>query len=376
MSHLYFSNTYTQARKRFKDRAAKVGATITSYRINSSYGDDYTIDVVILGKDNAPTLVISSGVHGVEGFFGSAVQLALFERIHEGILSSGIRFVFIHAVNPFGFSHLRRVNEDNIDLNRNFLKQEETYKGAPEGYHKLNRLLNPKSPPSYLEPFNLIAAYHILKKGWQSRKPSESINIKKIWGKGKKFIKQAVAAGQYEYPDGLFYGGKGPSQSMKIVQEHCEKWIGSSQSIVHVDFHTGLGQFGNYKLLVNEKANSPHFTWYYDNFGPEFVESMARSTIAYQGKGLFGTWMQNHFKSKAYRFFVAEFGTYKDIKILKTLRKENRAHHYSAMDSSDYKLSRKKLKEVFCPPNISWRNKVIKSGLDIIDQAAKGLKNA
>jgi hypothetical protein len=33
--------------------------------------------------------------------------------------------VFVHALNPFGFKHHRRVNEDNVDLNRNFLTAEE-----------------------------------------------------------------------------------------------------------------------------------------------------------------------------------------------------------------------------------------------------------
>src|SRR3546814_14782870 len=29
--------------------------------------------------------------------------------------------LFIHAVNPFGFAHMLRVNENNVDLNRNFV---------------------------------------------------------------------------------------------------------------------------------------------------------------------------------------------------------------------------------------------------------------
>jgi predicted deacylase len=28
--------------------------------------------------------------------------------------------ILIHALNPYGFAWLRRVNEDNVDLNRNF----------------------------------------------------------------------------------------------------------------------------------------------------------------------------------------------------------------------------------------------------------------
>lgn len=33
--------------------------------------------------------------------------------------------MFIHALNPYGFATNRRVNEDNIDINRNLLDQEQ-----------------------------------------------------------------------------------------------------------------------------------------------------------------------------------------------------------------------------------------------------------
>ena len=34
---------------------------------------------------------------------------------------AGVALVLVHAVNPHGFSHLHRTNEDNIDLNRNHI---------------------------------------------------------------------------------------------------------------------------------------------------------------------------------------------------------------------------------------------------------------
>ena len=33
----------------------------------------------------------------------------------------GLRQVFVHALNPYGFAWDRRVTEDNVDLNRNFV---------------------------------------------------------------------------------------------------------------------------------------------------------------------------------------------------------------------------------------------------------------
>ena len=109
---------------------------------------------------------MSSGVHGVEGFFGSAVQLAWLSRQAAGERPPNDgAVVLIHAVNPYGFAKLRRTNEDNVDLNRNYLDTDDAYAGAPDGYEALNRFLNPASPPSSLDPFRLKALWHIRRLG-------------------------------------------------------------------------------------------------------------------------------------------------------------------------------------------------------------------
>jgi hypothetical protein len=34
--------------------------------------------------------------------------------------AQGVAVLYIHALNPYGFSHIRRVTQENVDLNRNF----------------------------------------------------------------------------------------------------------------------------------------------------------------------------------------------------------------------------------------------------------------
>ena len=78
MSVTYFSNSYAEARDRFRRAATAVGASVTSHEVNAECrGDELAIDVATVGEDGDPAVVTSSGVHGVEGFMGSAVQLAL-----------------------------------------------------------------------------------------------------------------------------------------------------------------------------------------------------------------------------------------------------------------------------------------------------------
>jgi hypothetical protein len=355
LSESHFSPTYAEARRRFKDAAEAAGATIRSYHVDVECEEELAIDVATLGADNAPTVITSSGVHGVEGFFGSAVQHALLGLLSQSRAEPNIRHVLIHGINPFGFSRLRRVNEDNVDLNRNFLENAGDYKGAPDGYTGLNEFLNPESSPPRFEPFKLKAI-------WKS------------WRYGMQALKQSVAGGQYEYPRGLFFGGKGQCKATRIVCENCDTWIGSSEKIVHIDFHSGLGPFGTYKLLLAEGEESQSYSWYTNAFGTDCVELRdAPEGTAYTVSGLLGEWMQNHFESRDYRHVSAEFGTYDVIRVLRAMRAENRAHHYSADTSAIYKSAKAEFLECFCPIDVSWRKQAIESGLKIITQGERAL---
>lgn len=226
-SELYSPN-YAAARRRFRDLALAANARIEQHPINilgREHGS-LTIDVAIIGCDEPSwSVVLSSGIHGIEGFFGSALQCTWLEQLTtKGITLENGNIVLIHAVNPYGFESLRRTNEHNVDLNRNFLMSHEDYHGAPNGYETLNGFLNPSSPPSSFEPF-------LLKALW------------KLWRMGLPALKNSIAGGQYEFPRGLFFGGHGREQSTVIIQDGIERWIVGARDIVHLDFHSGLGQY-------------------------------------------------------------------------------------------------------------------------------------
>ena len=233
----YFSVNYEQARARFKELSKKHQGQLWSYPINqqSPNGDELSIDVARFGSaQSRRCLVLSSGTHGVEGFFGSAVQLALIETLLTNLLKKHeIAIVLIHAVNPYGFAHLRRVNEDNIDLNRNFMTEEDSYEGVDPQYGEMDPLLNPKTPPIDNEFFVLKAILKIIKHGFSA-------------------LKNSVAQGQYEYEKGLFFGGKEGSVSKSIITQYLPEWIQGSRQVIHLDFHTGLGKWSSYVLAASQ----------------------------------------------------------------------------------------------------------------------------
>src|SRR5207237_9702914 len=120
--------------------------------------------------------------------FGSGVQLGVVVEWAKPGPPPGRRVVLLHAVNPYGYAHLRRFDETNVDPNRNFLLPGREYAGCPPVYAKLDPVLNPPRPPSRWESFTLTALPAILRYGYGT-------------------LKQAIAGGQHESPKRLVYGG-------------------------------------------------------------------------------------------------------------------------------------------------------------------------
>ena len=123
----HFAQSYAEARDKFLAAGAARGARMfrdVHPSVRGAQGEELSIDLAQIGDDKAPALfLLSSGTHGVEGFCGSGCQVAL---LHDGafvaaVERSGVCVLMLHALNPYGFSHLQRTNEDNADLNRNFV---------------------------------------------------------------------------------------------------------------------------------------------------------------------------------------------------------------------------------------------------------------
>ncbi len=351
-----FSPDWVAARGRFVSSAIAAGATIETHAFEGVAPDDtpLSIDVARVGPAEAErVVVVSSGLHGVEGFLGSAVQAALLELVLPGTaLPDGVAVVLIHALNPYGFAHLRRFDHENIDLNRNFLLPGEPYAGAPEGYAALDGLLNPDSPPTALDPFLLRAAVEIVRHGMPA-------------------LKDAVAGGQYEFPKGLFFGGSGPSVTQRWLAAHLPGWVSGAARVLHVDVHTGLGQAG-YKLLVDHEDGSPGAAQLAEWFGGDVVQPWRNDGVTYTIRGGLGTWCKATMGSH-YDVVALEYATVHILRVIAALRAENRAHHFGQPSDGATERAKRELREVFAPSDRAWRDRAVADAVRVVEQAISAL---
>ena len=135
----YFSTTYAEARIKFLETCAALGLAVEHHihPERGCEGEELATDVARFGPDNASHVLFTmSATHGVEGFCGSGAQIGALRFGLYNDLPDGIAVVLIHAINTFGFSWLRRVTHENVDLNRNHLDHTAPYP-VNEGYELL-----------------------------------------------------------------------------------------------------------------------------------------------------------------------------------------------------------------------------------------------
>ncbi|OGR86525.1 MAG: hypothetical protein A3J74_03005 [Elusimicrobia bacterium RIFCSPHIGHO2_02_FULL_57_9] len=353
-----FSPDYVTARTQFREAVKRLGWIAHQYPIAGigPRGEDLSIDVAASAPPaTQPVLIISSGLHGVEGFLGSAVQLALLERWkRQKRLPEGLRCVLLHALNPHGFSWSRRSDADNIDLNRNFLLNGMEYNGDCEAYARFDGFLNPQHPPSRWDMFYLKASWLVARYGLPA-------------------LKQALVTGQHDFTKGLFFAGKGPSQTKTILQEHMKSWIGSATTVVHLDFHAGLGAWGTYKLIIDYPLSSGQQDRLTRWFGAQAWEESDAKRISYQPRGSLGHWCTAQNFAPEYLFAAVEFGTYSNIPVIAGLRAENQAHQWGRPDDPRTTRAKKQLRELFSPVSEEWRSRALAQSFDLVEKAIDGV---
>lgn len=353
----YFSPDYTTARERFRAAARQAEATLHAIDLdaNGPTGEALTIDIAWLGNTAARRVVLhTSGLHGVEAFAGSAVQLALLEEPPQ--LPDDGALVLVHVLNPFGMAWLRRANENNVDLNRNFLEDGEAWSGAPEIYARIDRVLNPRSAPSR-DFFYLRALLQTLRHGFGP-------------------LKQAVAQGQYEFPRGLFFGGQRLEQGPQCYLAWLARHLTNVRYVFALDVHTGLGPWAEDTLLLEAGAGATPKAELDHALGRELIDVTANPQVAYRIRGGMGARLPRILQDVAFDFVLQELGTYPPLTVFHALREENRWHYYGA-GGLDHP-AKKRLLECLCPAAPAWRNAAIARGLGIARAAAAllGARNA
>jgi Protein of unknown function (DUF2817) len=353
----HFSTSYREARGKFLAAAAERGLTVDSHvhpTKKGAQGEELAMDTVRLGAGKASSLVIvSSGVHGVEGFCGSGCQIALLhdQELLGRFEKAGLALLLVHAVNPYGFSHLRRVNEDNIDLNRNFLDYSQPLP-VNLGYPAAHRLVLPEHwPPSANEAKALATAM----------------------AEGGRSFQNAVSTGQTSHPDGLFYAGRAPAWSNTTLREVLRKHASTCAQLAWIDIHTGLGPTGHGEKIFGGRHDAEELARARACWGADVFSTFAGDSYSESVRGGAATSRYEECRNAQSMALGLEFGTLSFMTVMNALRGDHWLNNHPEAPEALRKGIKQALLEAFYVNSPEWRGMVCAQTRVVVLQALSAL---
>ena len=352
-----FSGDYREARTRFREQAAAAKGALDSVTnpVLGPDGGDLTADIAWFGPRAADrVLVMVSGTHGVEGFCGSGAQSHWLARGEAARLGSGVAVLMIHAINPYGFAWLRRVTEDNVDLNRNWID----FTAAPPRNPGYDALSDAVCPAEWTDEAQARSAEQIAAFAKQH---------------GPAALQQAVSGGQYRHPFGIFFGGTAPTWSRRTQTAIFADYLAHAGRVAIIDYHTGLGPWGYGEQIVTDTTGSPGFararSWY---GGAITSPSSGSSTSAdISGDGLAAAPRLLHHAEVT--GVALEFGTQDLMKVLLAVRADAWLHAYGDLGSPQGRAIKTQMRDAFYGDADDWKGMVAGQSLIAIRQALTGL---
>lgn len=349
---------YRASRETFHKLAEHLGVTPRCFLHNEEGGGDIELstDVAYLGPEKAQTLVIiASGTHGVEGYAGAVCQFRFMETYPDRFAHRETAWLLVHAVNPWGFLHDRRVTQEGVDLNRNFVDfpVSQCMSDRYGAYHDL-----------------LVTDFRPLPQGWWNALRLLALGLTRAQ---RQALQAAITTGQYRYPEGLFFGGTAPTVSRKVWEDILRTYTGSRQRLFLLDIHTGLGKRGEGELISELPPSSPDFLQLTRWFGDTLRSTVNGSSVSMTATGSLIRRFCCAGGGKRHAV-VLEFGTCGPLTVLNALRADQWYHNNShQLPQADRDWVRQKMKNAFTSTDVQWYRGVQARFDQVVEQLAKGI---
>ena len=360
-----FASTYADARRKFIAAAEMAGLAVHSHPhpLRGQDGEALAMDVARAGAADADAdapalLLITSACHGVEGFCGSGVQVALLRdaAFMAAVHASGVALLMVHALNPHGFSWWRRGTHENVDLNRNF---QDFSQPLPRNtaYDELAHLIVPPTWPPSAEVQAGVAAYQAEhgERAWQA----------------------AVTAGQYHHPEGLFFGGHNPTWSQQTLRHLLQDHGGRCARLGWIDLHTGLGPSGVGERIFagrDDAAAIARAQAWWGGPGRDGVTSIYDGTSSSAPlTGLMWNVAYQECPQAEVTGIALEYGTLAIAEMLDALRADQWAENHPDAPEAQRQAIKRQMLDAFYVNTPEWKSQVLDQAFEAARQALVGL---
>lgn len=353
----HFAQSYAEARGKFVAAAEAAGLDVESHPhpMLGRDGEPLAMDVVREGpRDAASLFIVSSGCHGVEGYCGSGVQVALLKDDvwHRAVKASGAAVLYLHALNPYGFSWWRRTTHENVDLNRNFHDFGKPLPANP-AYDEIAGLLVPPSWPPSDEVNAAIARY--------------------IAERGLRALQEAISSGQYDHPEGLFYGGRNPTWSQATLRHVLQDHATRCARLGWIDLHTGLGPSGLGERIFACRDDAASLARARAWWGEDVTSIYDGSSTSALLSGLMWMAAYEECSQAEYTGIALEYGTVPVMDVMNALRADQWLENHPQADDATRRVIKRQVRDAFYTDTEAWKQRIVEQAFEASHQALEGL---
>ena len=366
---VYFQESYEECRRSFLTEARNVTdqydqAELFSINVPSQLDTNLFIDLLYIPplRDTSKLLVLSSGVHGIEGFPGSAVQQMFLKELLTSELLEETGILIIHGVNPYGFKYFRRVSEHNVDLNRGSEMDVSLFDNTNPGYGALYNMLNPQGLVSTSSMRNQF--FYM-------------ITISKMIKESMGALRQAILQGQYEYPEGLYFGGTHFEPQIDSLKTILPSYFSPYETILEIDLHTGYGERRILHLFPNAIDDPEIRTKTESVFEGQAIDWGDSEDFYTVSGGFADAFLKKVNPEATYLYMVFEWGTFDtqktfgSINSIQRIINENQGIQHGYKNEKQEQKVKKADLELYYPASEAWRSEVMNSGRDMLKLVLK-----
>ena len=338
----YFASSYAQARQNFISSCTGEATLIESWQhpLRGIVGEKLYLDLAWFGDRSArKVMVLISGTHGIEGFCGSGIQVGTVVIGFHQKADRDVAILMIHGLNPWGMSFYRRVNEDGVDINRNFLDFSKPLPTNPL-YQDLADAIVPQTwtPEVQRSTFQQVFEY------LANSEVDQTENL---------------AKGQYQYWYAPFYGGEVPAWSNRIFHQIANKYLRDKQVVGVLDYHTGLGEYGTGQLMTIEPENSSQPDLANHVWGDKVIITGSPNSVApYKPHGTLLAALPNTLSQSTCLAAAYEFGTISETEVFAALRADHWLYLHGDLNSKQAQVIREDMIEAFYSDRSDWQESI------------------
>lgn len=345
-----FSQTVPESHARFLEAARDLAVVTFTHPLTGPAGEPLQTAVARLGPADARNVLLCiSGIHGIEGFAGSALQVGAL-RDREALLDLGpdMAVVFVHQINPWGAAWGRKENENNQELLRHI-------------YH----LHRPRSPNPVFTALAEVMDYpsiRTLDEFLAARSRARLL--------ADRFTPEEIGAGlvpgQDTHPSLFTFNGGPRAWSADVLESVVETQVAGAARVVVLDLHTGVGPWGETVIMEESPADSETH---------RRVESWCGDLWPWGEGKQFYEWIGDVSPGTEIITLTLECGTVKlGPKDQYIFALESWLHHYGDRNAPEAAADMARFRDVFYPAAPEWMRAVWAHGAPRWKQITGGFR--